>query len=37
LDYLLCVFGIKSDNKEVTDFVFASEFMKTIRENLRNI
>ena len=28
---------IKSDNKEVTDFVFASEFMKTIRENLRNI
>jgi phospholipid/cholesterol/gamma-HCH transport system ATP-binding protein len=28
---------IKSTNKEVTDFVFASEFMKTIRENLRNI
>jgi phospholipid/cholesterol/gamma-HCH transport system ATP-binding protein len=28
---------IKSTNKEVTDFVFASEFMKTIRENLRKI
>lgn len=28
---------IKSENKEVTDFVFASEFMKTIRENLRKI
>lgn len=28
---------IKSDNKELSDFVFASEFMKKIRDNLRNI
>lgn len=28
---------IKTDNKEVVDFVFASEFMKKIRENLRAI
>jgi phospholipid/cholesterol/gamma-HCH transport system ATP-binding protein len=27
---------IKTDNKEVLDFVFASEFMKTIKDNLRN-
>jgi phospholipid/cholesterol/gamma-HCH transport system ATP-binding protein len=28
---------IKTDNKEVVDFVFASEFMKKIRANLREI
>ncbi len=28
---------IKTDNKEVVDFVFASEFMKKIRTNLREI
>ncbi|MFN5417493.1 MAG: ABC transporter ATP-binding protein [Flavobacteriia bacterium] len=28
---------IKSDNKELSDFVFASEFMKKIRENLREM
>lgn len=26
---------VKTDNKELSDFVFASEFMKKIRENLR--
>lgn len=28
---------IQSNNKELSDFVFASEFMKKIRENLRSI
>jgi phospholipid/cholesterol/gamma-HCH transport system ATP-binding protein len=28
---------IKSDNKELSDFVFASEFMQKIRENLRKL